>query len=116
MRTQRHLSSKMDAVCANYESLRPQSQDCKIKNNICCSPRRVDMGPMIDFFVELDLKLDINFDRYWFNIYLFFSSRVSVSSAVEDRTAEKTHMCEKKSTLLRIEKIDIKVHVASMYI
>jgi len=34
---------------------------------------------MIDFFVELDL----NFDRYWFNIiYLFFPSRVNVVSRV----------------------------------
>jgi hypothetical protein len=73
---------------------------------------------MIDFFVELDLKLDINFDRYWFNIYLFFSSRVSVGSAAEDGTAEKTHMREKINfipTSWRMEKIDIKVHVANMY-
>lgn len=42
---------------------------------------------MIDFFVELDL----NFDRYWFNIiYLFFTSRVSVVSrvVVNDRMEE----------------------------
>lgn len=77
---------------------------------------------MIDFFVELDL----NFDRYWFNIiYLFFPSRDSVVSrvVVNDRTEEK-HTCAKKKKINHniylpssglTEKIDIKVHVANVY-